>query len=340
MRVDIRPLENSDLPDAARLLARRHRSHRSVFPELPADAESDETAEAFLSAVLGREGCAGWGAFNGTQLQAYLIGETETAPLWGRSGWIRASGSAWTDDSELAHIPALYARLAEGWVSSEIFAHFAFVPASEPVALRAWFGLAFGIEHVHAVLDLRSLALPDLLAPVGVTIRLATDDDRGALAQMSDVVWRHQLEAPVWAAMLPESAEANRAGWLELLDDPTVDVWLALEQGEPVASQAYYPSEMSGEHLLGGDSTCHLAIAGTRPDARGRGIASALTRAGLEHARRRGFAFCETDWRSTNLLSSRFWPRFGFRPAFYRLHRRVDDRIAWANGERPRSGAS
>ncbi len=336
----IRPLQEADLPHAACLLAQRHRGHRAAFPELPAVAEAVESARALLSAALDRRGCAGWGAFTANNLQAYLVGETELGEGRGRSGWIRASGSAWAEGTAPALLADLYARLAEGWVRSGIFAHFAVVPASESEALRVWFGLAFGIEHVHAVLDLRSLSLPELSTPVGVTIRLATDDDRQALARMSDVVWRHQLEAPVWAVMLPENAEANRAGWLELLDDSTVDVWLAIERGEIVGSQAYYPSEMTGEHLLGGDQTCHLAIAGTRPAARGRGIATALTRAGLEHARRRGYQFCETDWRSTNLLSSRFWPRFGFRAAFYRLHRRVDERIAWANGEGPGSGVS
>jgi hypothetical protein len=43
-----------------------------------------------------------------------------------------------------------------------------------------------------------------------------------------------------------------------------------------------------------------------------------------------------TDWRVTNLLSSRFWPRQGFRPVVYRLTRRIDARVAWAN---PQSGA-
>ena len=332
--MEFRPLQNSDLSDAARLLARRHRTHRTFFPELPADAESDETAEALLAAVLGREGCVGWGAFAGGSLQAYLIGETVLDPWWGRSGWIRAGGSASIDVGAADRFADLYARLGQPWVQSGIFAHFVVVPASEVEVMRLWFGLSFGIEQVHAVLDLPSLSLPDSGPPSGVSLRLATAEDKPALARISDVVWRHQVGAPVWGAMLPENVGANRAGWLELLDDPTVDVWLALEQGEPVASQAYYPSEMSGEHLLGGDSTCHLAIAGTRPDARGRGIASALTRIGLEHARRRGYAFCETDWRSTNLLSSRFWPRFGFRPAFYRLARRIDERIAWAKGDR------
>ncbi len=43
-----------------------------------------------------------------------------------------------------------------------------------------------------------------------------------------------------------------------------------------------------------------------------------------------GYRFCETDWRGTNLLASRFWPRRGFFPAAYCLVRRVDPRMAWA----------
>jgi hypothetical protein len=30
-----------------------------------------------------------------------------------------------------------------------------------------------------------------------------------------------------------------------------------------------------------------------------------------------------TDWRVTNLLSSRFWPKRGFRPVFLRLYRSI-----------------
>jgi hypothetical protein len=30
-----------------------------------------------------------------------------------------------------------------------------------------------------------------------------------------------------------------------------------------------------------------------------------------------------TDWRETNLLSSRFWPARGFRPFFLRLYRSI-----------------
>jgi ribosomal protein S18 acetylase RimI-like enzyme len=306
---------------------------RTTFPELPAEAEAAGPAEAILAAALERTASSGWGAFDGAQMVAYLIGEPVLDPWWGRSGWIRAGGSAARDTGAADMFADLYARLGQEWIRSGIFAHFVVVPASEGEILSAWFGLSFGIEHVHAVLDLEALPSAESLPLPGVSFRLATAEDKVVLAEMSDVVWRHQVGAPVWGAMLPEHVEPNRAGWVELLDDPTADVWLALEEGDVVGTQAYYPSEMTGVHLLAGAATCHLAIAGTRAEARGRGIATALTRTGLAHARQRGYRFCETDWRSTNLLSSRFWPRIGFRPAFDRLVRRIDERIAWAKGD-------
>jgi hypothetical protein len=36
-----------------------------------------------------------------------------------------------------------------------------------------------------------------------------------------------------------------------------------------------------------------------------------------------GYRVAVTDWRATNLLSSRTWPRLGFRQSFLRLHRRI-----------------
>ena len=87
---------------------------------------------------------------------------------------------------------------------------------------------------------------------------------------------------------------------------------------------------MDNLHIPG--KCTELAIAGTREGERGKGIGTMLTQHGLFQARSAGYHYCEADWRSTNLLSSRFWPRQGFRPAVYRLVRRVDQRIAWADG--------
>ena len=61
----------------------------------------------------------------------------------------------------------------------------------------------------------------------------------------------------------------------------------------------------------------------------GAGIGTLLTRHGLAHARDIGHRDCLADWRSANLLASRFWPSQGFQPAAYRLSRRIDTRISW-----------
>jgi len=66
-----------------------------------------------------------------------------------------------------------------------------------------------------------------------------------------------------------------------------------------------------------------LGFASVLPEARGGGAGRLLGEAVLDWARKTGREWVVTDWRMTNLLSSRAWPRLGFRPTFYRLHRAI-----------------
>jgi hypothetical protein len=43
----------------------------------------------------------------------------------------------------------------------------------------------------------------------------------------------------------------------------------------------------------------------------------------MARERDEGYECMVTDWRVTNLLASRFWPRRGFRPMFLRLYRSI-----------------
>jgi GNAT superfamily N-acetyltransferase len=61
----------------------------------------------------------------------------------------------------------------------------------------------------------------------------------------------------------------------------------------------------------------------TLPESRGTGLGVALTDAGFAWAVREGYEAMVTDWRVTNLLASRFWPRRGFRASVLRLHRSI-----------------
>jgi GNAT superfamily N-acetyltransferase len=61
----------------------------------------------------------------------------------------------------------------------------------------------------------------------------------------------------------------------------------------------------------------------TLPESRGTGLGVALTDAGFAWAAAEGYQAMVTDWRVTNLLASRFWPRRGFRASVLRLYRSI-----------------
>jgi GNAT superfamily N-acetyltransferase len=71
------------------------------------------------------------------------------------------------------------------------------------------------------------------------------------------------------------------------------------------------------------DNAGFLGFAAVLPEARGTGAGRAVGEAVLGWAGEAGYRSVVTDWRVTNLLSSRAWPALGFRPTFFRLHRLV-----------------
>jgi GNAT superfamily N-acetyltransferase len=71
------------------------------------------------------------------------------------------------------------------------------------------------------------------------------------------------------------------------------------------------------------DRAALLGFAASLPGVRGSGAGVALTEAASAWAHEQGYATMVTDWRETNLLSSRFWPARGFRRSFLRLYRSI-----------------
>lgn len=331
MNIEIVPFQDKHIEEAGALLAERHRRDRLSLPELPARCEDPAVAAAAMAATWQQAGISGVAALRAGRLAGYMLGRRVIDETWGRSAWVRPAGCALALDEDAELVRTLYAALAAPWVDQGIFTHFAVLPIADPALIHAWFSLSFGIEQVHGLADLAQLDLAPSPPVPGLEIRRAGPEDRQTLGDFSDIIWRHQVQAPVWGIMLPENVAGQRTGWAELVDDPDIVVWLAFLDGEPVGCQCYWPAETADDDLLTPDGCCELSVAGTRPHARGRGVGAALTRRGLRHAREAGYRFSLADWRSTNLLAARFWPRQGFRPMAYRLVRRVDQRIAWAD---------
>ena len=122
-----------------------------------------------------------------------------------------------------------------------------------------------------------------------------------------------------------ETPEEVRAELLEDLAKDEIGDLVAEQDGRIVGAFQIVPAELSSVHagLARPEGAALLSWAATRPDVRGSGTGVALTEAGFAWARERGYETMVTDWRVTNLLSSRFWPRRGFRESFLRLYRRI-----------------
>lgn len=327
--IEMRAFDESFLDDAARLLAARHRAQRRHEPLLPMDYEELGRARAAVEAAWREPEAAGMVALRGGRLAGYLIGAPQINETWGRSAWVRLGGHALALGEDTDRYRDLYAALSPRWVEWGCFAHYALVPASDRPALDAWFALSFGQQQAYA---LRALPANELEAPTPdrLTIRRAGPDDLEAVLAVADIVADHQTRAPVYGPFLPEVLADRRADYSELLADPDVTVWLAERAGAAEGFAIFAKDEPSDKAMYVPARCCELMLAATRPGDRGRGVGRALTAHGLAAAHARGYHVCAADWRTTNLLASRFWPRQGFRSVAYRLTRLLDPRIAWA----------
>jgi ribosomal protein S18 acetylase RimI-like enzyme len=330
------PFGKDMMADAASLLAGRHSRHRASFPELPARFGDGDVAWKALEAAWERPRASGMAALENGRLIGYLFGDVLVDDLMGRTAWVRLAGHALAPGVPADLYRDLYAAAAPFWLAYGSFAHYALMPAHDRASLEAFFALSFGQQQVYGLCALADVgrATPD--GGRDLEIRRAIPGDREALADLSATTAGYQMGSPVWAPSPPGYLTELRAGYAELVDDEAIVVWLALREGRVLGFQGYFPAQAADDDMFTPSDSIELKIAGTRTEERGRGIGRALTRHGFAHARAQGYAYCVTDWRVTNLLSSRFWPRQGFRPVVYRLARRIDARIAWAN---PQSGA-
>ena len=306
---EIIPFEEEHLDAAAELLAERHRRHRAAEPLLPEKVDFREE----VAGLWTKDGASGGFCEDG-----YVLG-TRLDESWGPNAWIELAGHA---VREPERIRDLYAFAAARWLDEGRTSHYVYVPASDEDLVDAWFRLGFGAQHAFGIRELRDEPEP----PVpGVVARSATQNDIDALVQIGPELALHQSLAPVFGRAVQEDTEAMRAEIVEDLANPDIGNLVAEVDGRVVGNFVVVPIKMSGAHvgLARPSGFAHLGYAAVRPEARGSGAGLALTAACFAWARNRGYKAMVTDWRVTNLLSSRFWPKRGFRTTFLRLYRSI-----------------
>lgn len=345
MKTEYLPFRGAMIPEAGKLLGKRHICNRQALPLLPAMFEDPQVASKGVENVWQSKFRNGYAAFRNGKLLAYLIGDFKDQP-WARSGYVYLPGYALAAGESAAILQDLYALLGEDWVRRGIFSHNLYISAADHDVVQGLFTIGFGQERVDALLDLRTLQIPHPEEPEGMIIRQARKGDEEYLGSVADVMINALTGAPYWLPVTPESAIAWKERWGSRADDEAWMVWLALEKdtrsspaGKAAGTVAFLfqhstPLEQDAEvQMIASASTVTLGTAATRPETRGRGIANILTWRGLEQARGMGFDVCLVNWIGPNLLASRYWPRFGFQPAAYRLSKQIHPQIAGARGE-------
>jgi ribosomal protein S18 acetylase RimI-like enzyme len=318
--LDIVPFADEHLPDAGRLLAARHARQRKAEALLPERFEEPAAACEQLAVAWRAEGASGAAGFRNGRLVGYVVAAPRDVEVWGENVWIETAGHA---VEEAEDVRDLYAAAAAGWVEQERRRHYALVPATDAELVDAWFRLGFGHQQAHALREVP--AHVDSRVPDGFEIREPREEDIEALLAVDIALPAHQRSSPVFSERPLPTDDELRLEWRSTLARDEEKVLIGCLDGRPVACWSVCAAELSSQHrgLAQPERACYLAFASTLPEIRGSGIGIALTDASLAAAAAEGYAAMVTDWRMTNLLASRFWPKRGFRTVFFRLYRSI-----------------
>jgi GNAT superfamily N-acetyltransferase len=292
------PFAEGHLDDAAALLAERHARHRKAEPLLPADVDFRAQVESEWSV----EGASGVISDHG-----YLF-----ARPW--RGWMTVGIGGHAIRGEREHARDLYAAAAAAWVDAGEREHAVFVPSNDGELIEAWFRLSFGAS---AVLAMRETG-PEPPVDADVEIRLSTPDDLPAAARLDRAMTESMVPSPSFSRPEFETDEKYEDDWKDTWIEEQFTHFVAERNGRIVGHSLLYRRP---HDLRVPKDSIDLAGASTFPDERGSGVGRALTAHVIAWAHENGYPTMVTDWRMTNMLASRFWPKRGFRETFLRLYR-------------------
>jgi GNAT superfamily N-acetyltransferase len=314
-RLELRAFAEDHLDGAGSLLAARHRAHRSVEPLLSARFEDAGAARDEVAAVWAQEHVSGAVALRGGEVAGFLLGTRKADNVWGANVWIEAASHA-TDEPEL--VRDLYAVAAERWVDEGRTRHYCLVPALDH-QVEPWFRLGFGAQQAHGIKEVGRADWP-------VGTRRAGPGDVEALLGLVPLISEHQSLAPTFSGKAwDEEPDELRAMLVADIENAELGELVYERDGRVVSHIEVTPAANGSMHRGLGqpDRAALLGFAASLPEVRGTGAGVALTEAAFAWAHEQGYEAIVTDWRETNLLSSRFWPARGFRRSFLRLYRSI-----------------
>ncbi len=315
--MQIKPLKDEYLEDAARMVSDRYKCLRKQVTHLP-DCYSDFLSFLPLLQALFKPDVPGVAAFQGKILAGFLTGWQIPEFRGKRSIYSPEWANAALPGDSARIFEAMYSQISGEWFARGHTAHYLSLFPNDQPALQQWHQLGFGMFSVDA---LRGLD-PVPHEQTDVQIRRAEPQDIDRVIALQNELWLYIKKPPIF--LLNE--RYDRAYYEEWLLNSKKAVWLASVQGEPLGFIRMGPADEDVCKIIFEEKTTSVYAAFTVAQARCKGIATALLAHALESARNEGYLRCAVPFEPMNPLGSRFWLRY-FQPVCYSLLRVIDDRL-------------
>ena len=324
MAIEILPLKDTHLEDAAALACTRYRALRERLPLMPTRFQNPDTILPLLRDLAGQ--APGVAAVRGGRIAGFLVAyqfpDFRGKPSVYSPEW--ANGAELGDSRRIYE--ALYTGLAAQWVDAGYNTHLLSILANDQDGMEGWRWLGFGLLAADGVRDLNPV--PDSVPghTAGVDVRRAGPGDTQQVTDLIEALRQHMAASPTFLHQ-EDSVETEEN--TEHLANPAHATWLAYQGTEVVACMGQGPANPKASTIIDDAGTTSIVSAYTRSNARGAGIATALLNQVLAWARAEGYERCAVDWEPMNVLATRFWTRH-FQPVSYAMVRHVDERLVRA----------
>jgi ribosomal protein S18 acetylase RimI-like enzyme len=329
-KYEFRSITFDDIPAMADLLMNRQDLEIKVFPLLRNNCLNTKFIIDSLEKLFADSKVIGIGAFDNGKLAGYIMGEIKFDNRRGRHVWVPYEGIAVRADQSSELIRILYAKAAVLWLEQGCFMHYTIIPVGSQVYYEAFLKLSFFIQQVHGLMNIEEYKPFENVSDA--QIRAANKMDSELMGNMSSIIQSYHNSAPTFEPALPEVLADIKNGYSCTVEDNDAMIFIAEKEMKALGFQAYWPVTPD---LMAPDGGVELSIAGTCYSQMGSGVGKKLMNECYRIMKEKGYNSIIADWRITNLASSTFWPKCGFKPIAYRMVRYIDSNIAWANFNNP-----
>jgi GNAT superfamily N-acetyltransferase len=211
----------------------------------------------------------------------------------------------------------LYQKVAEIWVSNDIFTHSIALYAHDIESVNTFFWNGFGLRCVDAVRTVEQIETKT----TKYDIRQISPGEAELIHSLELKLVFHINSSPVFMPIYKKLSVENLANWLSYKNNY---IWAAFDEGKAVA---YIKLNKDGENFIT-ESADMMNICGayTIEHIRGTGVSAQLLSYALDFLNKSGVRYCGVDFESLNLTASRFWMKH-FEAYTFSVVRRIDERI-------------